>query len=207
MSNKQIVLDAMGVIYAVGDDVRDLLYPFVAAKGGIKDFSKIKEFYRLSSLGKMSARDFWINVNVNPDLEDEYLQGFRLTEGLLGFLEDVKKQERQVYCLSNDVSEWSKKLLERFGLARYISHFIISGDVGFRKPDPLIFFYFLAQIQRKPSELVFVDDNPVNLDAAAAMGFETILFKSPKIKPGISDITINNHRIATDFEQIKRLMV
>lgn len=65
-----LVLDAMGVIYSVGDDVRDLLCPFIAEKGGSTDTSKIEKLYHSASLGYMSAFEFWKAVDVNPELED-----------------------------------------------------------------------------------------------------------------------------------------
>ena len=54
---KILVLDAMGVIYSVGDDVRDLLCPFIEEKGGTKDVPKIERLYHSASLGNMSAAD------------------------------------------------------------------------------------------------------------------------------------------------------
>lgn len=37
-----LVLDAMGVIYSVGDDVADLLCPFIEERGGESDRSRIE---------------------------------------------------------------------------------------------------------------------------------------------------------------------
>ena len=69
-----LVLDAMGVIYSVGNDDRDLLCPFVEEKGGTKDMSKIETLYHSTSLGNMSSAEFWEAVGLKPGLEDEYLQ-------------------------------------------------------------------------------------------------------------------------------------
>jgi len=44
-----------------------------------------------------------------------------------------------VACLTNDVSEWSALLRRRFELETRIRPWIVSGDVGARKPDPQIF--------------------------------------------------------------------
>ena len=129
--NKILVLDAMGVIYSVGDDVRDLLYPFISEKGGCRDNSKIVELYRLTSLGKMTSSEFWSKSGIHPGLEDEYLQRLGLLDGLINFLTEIR-QAHDVFCLSNDISEWSKKLRNRFELTRFIDGFIISGDVGLR---------------------------------------------------------------------------
>jgi len=41
---KVLVLDAMGVIYPVGDDVRGLLYPFILEKRGVFDFAVIENY-------------------------------------------------------------------------------------------------------------------------------------------------------------------
>ena len=192
-----IVLDAMGVIYSVGNDDRDLLYPFVAEKGGTKDVSEIEMLYRSTSLGNMSSAQFWKAVGLDPGLEDEYLQRYELTDGLTDFLEAVNSQGYEVWCLSNDISEWSKKLRARFGLDKYIRGFVISGDVGVRKPEQAIFDYLIGQLTVSPRDAVFVDDQQRNLDVAAALGFSTILFA-----PAGHDLIDEKHIVATSFIDI-----
>ena len=53
---------------------------------------------------------------------------------------------------------------------------MISGDVGVRKPDRAIFEYLLKKTGDTPDEVIFVDDNVANLDAAGILGIQTILF-------------------------------
>lgn len=203
---KAIVLDAMGVIYAVGDDVRDLLCPFIVEKGGTQDTRKIEELYRVASLGKMASREFWQKVGLNPGLEDEYLERFRLIDGLLDFLEESEQRKQPVFCLSNDVSEWSKKLRQRFNLEKYISDFIISGDVRLRKPDPAIYRLLLERLDRPAESLIFLDDKVGNLNPAAALGIETILFRSNLFRPADLNPVKNTHRVAANFEQVRQLI-
>ena len=192
-----IVLDAMGVIFSVGNDDRDLLCPFVEEKGGTKDMSKIEMLYNSTSLGNMSSAQFWEAVGLDPGLEDEYLQRYELTDGLTNFLEAVNSQGYEVWCLSNDISEWSKKLRARFGLDKYIRGFVISGDVGVRKPEPAIFDHLIGQLTVSPQDAVFVDDQRRNLDVAAALGFSTILFA-----PAGHDLNDEKHIVATSFTDI-----
>lgn len=194
-----IVLDAMGVIYSVEKDDRDLLSPFVEEKGGTKDVSKIEILYNAASLGCMSSAEFWEAVELDPGLEDEYLQRYGLTDGLITFLETVNSQGYEVWCLSNDVSEWSKKLRARFGLNKYVRGFVISGDVGARKPEQTIFDHLISQLTASPREAVFVDDQRKNLDVAAALGFSTILFT-----PAGHDSTAEQHIVATSFADVLR---
>jgi len=173
---KYLVLDAMGVIYSVGDDVRDLLCPFIEEKGGSRDASRIESLYLSASLGGVSASEFWKAVNLSPEVEDEYLQRHKLTDGLINFLEAIQSRDYEVWCLSNDLSEWSKKLRARFGLDDYFRGFIVSGEVGIRKPASAVFDYLLQRLGTKPPEVTFVDDQLRNLDSAAALGFHTVLF-------------------------------
>ncbi len=195
-----IVLDAMGVIYSVGDDVQDLLCPFIAEKGGCRDIHRVSEIYVSASLGELSNIEFWVAVDVDPGFEDEYLERHTLMEGVLDFLRETSNRGYEIWCLSNDLSEWSKKLRNRFELGRYISGFFISGDVGFRKPDPLIFYKFMRQSRTAPRYSIFIDDSPKNLDAAATLGFKTILFKPT------SNLDIKSHRTVMSFDEINLLL-
>jgi HAD superfamily hydrolase (TIGR01509 family) len=192
-----LVLDAMGVIYSVANDDRDILCPFVAEKGGTKDVSEIEMLYRSTSLGNMSSAQFWEAVGLDPGLEDEYLQRYELTDGLTDFLEAINSQGYEVWCLSNDISEWSKKLRARFGLDKYVRGFVISGDVGVRKPEKAIFDHLIGQLTVSPRDAVFVDDQRRNLDVAAALGFSTILFA-----PAGQDLTDEKHIVATNFADV-----
>ena len=198
---KVLVLDAMGVIYSVGDDVRDLLCPFIEEKGGTEDVSKIEKLYHSASLGNVSASEFWEAVGLDPELEDEYLSRHQLTDGLIGFLKTANSRGFQVWCLSNDLSEWSRKLRASFGLDEYFRGFIISGDVGIRKPDQAIFEHLVRRLDISPFEAVFVDDQPKNLDTAAKLGFNTILFA-----PAGHDLTDERRQVAATFNELLLLL-
>ena len=191
----------MGVIYSVGDDVKDLLCPFIAEKGGTRDTTKIERLYRSASLGNMSASKFWEGVGIDPRLEDEYLQRHELTNGLVDFLAAIRERDYELWCLSNDLSEWSRKLRVRFGLDKYFRGFVISGDVGARKPDQAIFTYLIDQLHARPSEIIFVDDQRKNLDSAAALGFEAIFFSPVEYKVGDE-----RHKVALTFNDLAVLL-
>jgi HAD superfamily hydrolase (TIGR01509 family) len=186
LKTKIVILDAMGVMYSIGDDVKDLLCPFIAEKGGISDMDKITSLYMAASLGNMTTIEFWQSVGVAPNLEDEYLQRHKLTDGLIEFLETINSRGGEVWCLSNDLSEWATKLRDRFKLDRYLRGFIISGDVGLRKPDPAIFQYLISRLDVTAGDAVFVDDNHKNLDSATELGIQTILFDATGENPGHS---------------------
>jgi putative hydrolase of the HAD superfamily len=198
---RTVVLDAMGVIYSVGDDVVDLLYPFIVEKGGDKDISKVQSLYDSASLGNMCASEFWEAVGIATGLEDEYLSRHQLSNGLIEFLQEIKKRGYEVWCLSNDLSEWSEKLRIRFTLDSYFKGFVISGDVGARKPDRAIFSALIRQLSTDPSNAVLVDDRLKNLDSAAALGFKTVLFE-----PAGCGMADERHQVVSNFEELLLLL-
>jgi HAD superfamily hydrolase (TIGR01509 family) len=173
---KVLILDAMGVIYRVGDDVADLLVPFIHQNGGVHNIEQIEAAYIQASLGKINAAKFWQLVGISPALEDEYLSTLQLSDGLPQFLDAAKAQFDRVVCLSNDLSEWSRKLRSKFGLERYLTGWYISGDLGFRKPDPQIYRLILDDLSVAPAESLFVDDRIKNLNAAAELGMQTVYY-------------------------------
>ncbi len=196
---KTLVLDAMGVIFAAADDVVELLCPFVHEQGGIADDGRVEALYNDASLGRLSARRFWEEVQVDPTLEDDYLRRHRLSIGLREFLRDAESKVASIWCLSNDVSEWSRKLQALFDLPAHFSGFVISGDVGARKPDAAIYRELISQTGLPAENLIFVDDRSKNLDAAAALGFQTVQFGQTTPKP-------SRHLTATDFSQVLEII-
>jgi FMN phosphatase YigB (HAD superfamily) len=180
-SPRVLLLDAMGVIYRVGDDVADLLIPFIRENGGLDDVLQIEEAYIDASLGNIKASEFWRRVNVPSEFEDRYLRRLELSNGVSDLLDVAGKHFREVACLSNDVSEWSRKLRIRFGLDRHISRWYISGDLGCRKPSPEIYRHMLDHLKVAPADILFVDDRPKNLHAAAELGIQTVYFDPENI--------------------------
>ena len=81
-----------------------------------------------------------------------------------------------MWCLSNDIGRWSQKLREQLNVEAYLQGSVISGEVGMRKPDSGIYRALLQASGYAADALLFVDDRASNVDAARALGIETILF-------------------------------
>lgn len=176
MSGDILILDAMGVLYQAGDDVAELLVPFVHEHGAPSLTAEaIEQAYVTASLGEISATDFWHRMGVDPRLEVDYLAGHRLIDGTLDTLPLLKAHFGRVACLSNDIVDWSVELRRRFGLENWIDPWFISGDLGLRKPSSEIYRLAADRLDSQPDDIVFVDDRPRNLDAAKALGIRTVL--------------------------------
>lgn len=171
-----IVLDAMGVMFAAGDDVAELLVPFVQRTNPAATSGAIESAYMAASLGDISADDFWSGLGLDPAVEDLYLQEHSLIAGTMEFLLAARKRSVPVWCLSNDVERWSLKLRRRFGIDGYLEGAIISSAVRVRKPDSAIYTRLLESCGYAPEDLTFVDDRQKNVAAANRLGIRGILF-------------------------------
>src|SRR6478672_11216693 len=80
--------------------------------------------------------------------------------------------------LNNESRELNEYRIEQFRLRDYFSVFCSSCYVGLRKPDPRIYTLALDLTQRSGAECVFIDDRPLNADAARRAGMRAIRFES-----------------------------
>ena len=81
--------------------------------------------------------------------------------------------------INNESRELNQYRIETFGLAECFSLFVSSCFVGIRKPDERIYRLALDLAHRAPEECCFIDDRPVNVEAAAKVGLWAILLRSP----------------------------
>lgn len=157
-------------------------------------------YYNRVSLGKISSKEFFRRLEI-PDIEDEYLdECLRIDPDFL----DVAKDLRKKYVLSlfsNDVSEWSRYLRRKYELDRFFSKYIISGDVGLRKPDPRIYQRLLEKLSVLGEQCVFVDNSLKNLEPASKLGITTIHYRR-----GPSNYNYEPDYIVKDFIELKELL-
>jgi FMN phosphatase YigB (HAD superfamily) len=88
-----------------------------------------------------------------------------------------------------------------FGLERYIKGFVISGDVGFHKPDKAIYHRMLAASGFEPHETLFADDRLRNVRAAEALGIHSVLFN-----PAPEESLGHGYTVARSFAELLSLV-
>jgi putative hydrolase of the HAD superfamily len=82
--------------------------------------------------------------------------------------------------INNESRELNQYRINSFGLAECFDVFVSSCYVGLRKPDERIYRLALDLTQHPPDECCFIDDRPVNIEAAAKAGLATVLVKDPQ---------------------------
>ncbi|GAA3202813.1 HAD family hydrolase [Nonomuraea helvata] len=179
---KTVLFDAMGVLYRYGNVQGRVLIPYLRAQGCGAPEEEIRAAYRAATLGHLTTDEFWSALGLTAR-DEHYCREHALTEGTREALDALAHDGLEPACLSNDTAAWSAILRRRFGLDGRIRRWFISSDLGARKPDPAAYRAVLDALGLPAEEVLFVDDRPVNLAPARALGMRTILYRSDDTGP------------------------
>ena len=203
-----IIFDVMGVIFREGDDVNNLLIPYV--KGINPNFrpNKIREIYVRASAGEISSKEFWDQIGFGtqyPAIEREFLNHWFTLDPDFKSIASRLKEKYRLGILSNDLGAWSSFLREKYALNSLFDAVVISGDVGCRKPDRRIFEILLQKVGDSAQNCAFIDDKRINLATAFELGFTTIQFV--RGAPSVNDekFPLPQHKIHS-FAELPTLM-
>lgn len=108
---------------------------------------------------------------------DEMLNG--PIQGTVDILQELKAQGRPLYALTNWSAETFPGARARYDFLSWFREIVVSGEVGLVKPDPAIFRLAAEHCGFEPRDTVFIDDVKTNVDAAKALGFDTVRFTGP----------------------------
>jgi glucose-1-phosphatase len=64
------------------------------------------------------------------------------------------------------------RLMNEMGLEGCFDHYFASFKIGMAKPDPAAFRYVVKALSCEPSEILFLDDSQMNVDAARLVGIK-----------------------------------
>jgi len=124
--------------------------------------------------------------NIYPKYSELIKNWFDRWEEMLGgpleetveILAELKKNEIQLYILSNWSAETYPKAEAMYDFLHWFDGKIISGEVGKIKPDPEIFHILTKKFNLNPENSIFIDDKLVNIKAANLLGFHGIHFQN-----------------------------
>jgi putative hydrolase of the HAD superfamily len=98
-------------------------------------------------------------------------------DALAVFVAGLRAAGTKVAALTNNTST-EAQLLARPELARLFDLAISSADAGLQKPDAAIYRHAETRLGAAGDALVFVDDVEVNVEAARALGWRGVWFRS-----------------------------
>ena len=112
-----------------------------------------------------------------------HLEPYPGVKEILGAL----KKNYRLGAISDGQSVWGRAELRMAGLEKFFEFVLISGDLGFRKPDERMFSMALEKLQLKNSEVIYVgNDMYRDVFGAKNAGMKTVFFKTNQGEHGFS---------------------
>lgn len=184
MSIKAIGFDYGGVIAGVSSALFDEQVSKVMGVS-VEDFRAAYFKYNQEFNGqKITLEQLWQKVLVELDRADkmEEVRSFMKKvsdpaprDEMLDLLKHLREQGYKIGILTNNPRE-AGPILRSAGIQEYCDTLLISGEIGFSKPDPKAFNKLLEELGVEASQLVFIDDSPQSLATADEVGYIPVQF-------------------------------
>jgi glucose-1-phosphatase len=137
--------------------------------------------------GRITSREFYQRVTDHFGVDLPYPQFCDLWCDLFDPMEDMAELVLRLalrfplFLLSNTNSLHFDYIKARFGdVLEPFQAFILSFEVGSRKPEPAIYQALIRQVGRPPEEILFLDDKVAFVEAARGQGLAAWQFRSPR---------------------------
>lgn len=174
-----VVLDARGVLYDEANDIGARLVPFVRERGSKASLQEINDAFRAASLGRLATNELWAELGLSDDaheLDLAYTEQFLLRPGVLEFIDRLHERGLRVAVITNNAMVWSGLIRRRFDLDERIDTWVVSGEIGCRKPDAAFFEALRRMTGVEYSDSLLIDDQVADLDIARSLNMSTAMF-------------------------------
>jgi HAD superfamily hydrolase (TIGR01509 family) len=175
---KAIIFDCFGVVY------NDTFGDFLGRHAGQlqKPLVFYRDLIRQSDLGELSDADFYAHVAATSGMSPAAVEAERndlsgLDRGVVQLITTLK-QHYTIGMLTNVNAEFLQQFLDNYHIRDLFEVIVASSDTGYVKPQPEIFTLILRRLGMSPSEVIFIDDQARNVQAAERLGISSILFES-----------------------------
>jgi epoxide hydrolase-like predicted phosphatase len=140
--------------------------------------------WKQAQSGLISHSAYWADVAAQLGLDEDelvefrhdYFSGDQLDQDMVRFIRELRPRY-QTALLSN-ASPRLSDLLDELQVSDIFDVSVISGQVGVQKPDPAIYHIVLERLALSAPETIFVDDFARNVEAAHALGMQTLHFNA-----------------------------
>jgi HAD superfamily hydrolase (TIGR01549 family) len=98
-------------------------------------------------------------LEINEIYHNAFLKNMILYDNIIEFLELCKKNSIKICILTDYILEFTYKKLENLNIFNYIDSVITSEEIGYDKPNKLMFYAALDKLKLKNHEVIMIGDN------------------------------------------------
>jgi len=125
------------------------------------------------------TREFGLPVQPKAFLESFSAWPLGLYPGTLGMLARIPRRYRRALLSNSNALHWPR-LSNDMGLGAAFDHHFVSHLTGKIKPDAAAFEDVLESLSCAPAHVLFLDDNLLNVEAAANIGMHAARVQGPR---------------------------
>jgi HAD superfamily hydrolase (TIGR01509 family) len=184
---KTIIFDVGGVLITPSEKVTPFIISEICNIPLEIAMSEYTNSHFDLKIGKLKVAEFvdriWqrYKTGVMPlDLACEYLKYYEkqavINEEVMELIEKVGKNHK-IVAFSNMIDLHFECNMKR-KLFRFFHKIYLSSQIGVAKPEKKAFEFVLKDLNVKPGECLFIDDNPENVAIAAGLGISAYHFET-----------------------------
>jgi glucose-1-phosphatase len=155
------------------------------SKAYIKSFFWSSRARKAFALGKINSNQLYLNFKKHLNLKLNFQQFKKvwcscfttLNKDIEILLKKLKKNHKLI-MLSNTDAIHFPYIKNKYKFLNIFDEFILSYEVGFKKPDPRIYFHALKIAKTAPNEILYFDDLALFIAVSKFFGIRAIQHKN-----------------------------
>lgn len=138
-------------------------------------------------------------------LSREFLRTY---DGVKELLEELRRQGKGIYLLSNAQTDFTRPEIEMLGLTEYFDGIFISSEQGCRKPSPVFFERLLERFGLDPAESIMIgNDEEADIAGANRVGMDTLYIHTAISPKEYGKVEATYRVMDGDFRKIRELVL
>ncbi len=113
------------------------------------------------------------------ELFDIWFSGEEETDDdVLRTVDELRLEGIKCYLASDNEKYRARYILNDMGLGKHFDKAFFSCDLGYTKSDQEFFENVIADVKLQPKEILYLDDDPKNIEIAKMQGINSIIYKN-----------------------------
>lgn len=149
----------------------------------------VSEAWEQAKRGRISHEDFWAERLAALGITDEagrtafkarLYRHWGVLPAMRALLDALHGRYRLAILSNTSRRNFAQYISERRGLKGIFDVVLSSAEEGVAKPEAAFYRLALAQLGVRPEQVLFIDDQRRNTEAAEALGIPSIVFTTPE---------------------------
>jgi len=126
-----------------------------------------------------------LHKGLSENANYRFLDNFELNKELMDYLFSIK-EKMSIYMFTSETIQETPEI--KSGVSKVFSRIFSAKEMGMDKKDPETYKFISNELKLEPNEIVFVDDNSKNIEAAKKAGINVFQYKNNSVIDNLEEI-------------------